>query len=207
MRPALLLAALLTAACTAKPEPAPETTPAPDVQAPPEAPADAPKAVDAPKTDDASKTADAAPPREGTIRARLGAPRAAMIASATDVKIARLRVIGARQAQDRRLADAATIAGYPIEGELRALDEATRRRVVDLLLEDSNYDWELARRCGNDFLVGLRLREGDATVEFALGMPCEQAFFVYAEGDAITSFGGLMISDAARVLVDAAPGG
>ncbi|MCA9659258.1 MAG: hypothetical protein KC486_13010 [Myxococcales bacterium] len=209
----LVAAALLCAACSSSAEPRPagsdasEKAEAPEPArqpTPPVASADAQPpetAAEAPEPDTGDATESAA--KAGALRESLG-EAASVVERATDVEIARLRVIAALHAQVGRLKSDTTIAGYPIEGASRPLDQGTRTQLVDTLLDDSNYQWGFARRCANDYLIGLRFTTAAAKVEFALGMPCEQAFFVFTADDGVTSTGQIMTTAAAQRILDAA---
>ncbi len=216
MRSALLLAASLACfSCSSSAEPTPAVRDAPEL---PDAP-EPPEPPEPPETHIASADGDLLSPaagvrvpgnggdtgdaKTGVLRESLG-EAASVVESALDVKIARLRVIGALHAQIGRLQSEATIAGYPVEGAAQTLDQAARATIVDTLFDDASYQWGLARRCANDYLIGLRFTTPAAKVEFALGMPCEQAFFVFATGDEVTSIGHVATTAAAQRVVEVA---
>jgi hypothetical protein len=209
----LVAAALVCAGCTSAADSTPsggapeqaEKLASPEA---PEAPVAAADGQPSDSTADARVPAGAGDSAKSVVKAgkmweSLG-EAAAVVGSATDVQIARLRVIAALHAELGRLKGDTSITGYPIEGASKQLDEATQEQLLDILFDDANYQWGLARRCRNEYRVGLRFTTAAAKVEFSLGMPCEQSFFVFMEGDEVKTTGQVMTTEAAQRIIDMA---
>ena len=152
----------------------------------------------------AGREAQTAPPdvspRAESIRAQLGPRAVEVVDHATRVLIGRLRVVGAEEAERTSLEDTNRVAGYPAEGDLTVLSREEALSLANLLLEPTSYAKGL-RRCRNSYWIGLRFVRGDAKVEFALGMDCQQALWAFATEQGPKRFGETMAKEATdRVL-------
>lgn len=167
---------------------------------PPATPAEA-APREPPRADPAAPTPDPPAAPTSRIRQELGEAAVAVVEHATTVGAARMKVIGARQASEAALTADAGIGGYPIEAPLVALDTAARERLLRLVLDDASYDFETARRCANDYFVGVRFQREQARVEFNLGVRCMQAFWSLRDGGEIRQPGGLLTDQAADAVL------
>lgn len=136
------------------------------------------------------------------IRGELGEAALALVERADAAGAARMKVVAARQAELAAMTSDAVIGGYPIEAPLVALDPDTRARLLRRLLDDASYDYETARRCANDYFVGVRFQRGPERVEFNLGVRCMQAFWSLRDGDEVRRAGALLTDEAAAAVLE-----
>lgn len=146
-------------------------------------------------------------PEPGRIREALGRANVAVVEDAGAIWMGRMEVTAALQAAERWLEEDDQIAGHPLTTDLVSMDLAAEptRDLVEALLDEASYDFELMRRCRNEYYVGLRFTRGDDVVELALGMECHQAYFVYPTPTGPESVGAIMNPELARDIVAAAP--
>jgi hypothetical protein len=135
------------------------------------------------------------------IRTELGDAAVAIVERADAAGAARMKVIAAHQAEREAMTSDALIGGYPIEAPLVALDADARARLLRRILDDASYDHETARRCANDYFVGVRFQRGRERVEFNLGVGCMQAFWSVRDGDDVRREGALLTDEAAEAVL------
>jgi hypothetical protein len=88
-----------------------------------------------------------------------------------------LRVRPAVEAEQATLSSAQRVVGYPVTGKLVAIDREKTGRLIEILLRDDSYSFGRRMRCANQRLIGIRFLDGGA--EFAIGVPCYQAFWAF----------------------------
>lgn len=155
-------------------------------------PAD-PRPLEAPR-------ADASAP-VNRIRSELGDAAVALVERADAVGGARMKVIAALQAEREAMTSDALIGGYPIEAPLVPLGAEARAGLLRRILDDASYSYDIARRCANDYFVGVRFQRGQERVEFNLGVRCMQAFWSVRDGDEIRRAGAVMTDEAAAAVL------
>ena len=134
-------------------------------------------------------------PAKTKIEGLIGAQATNLVRNAIKAEHGRMNVIAARLAESKRFSNG-HVLGYPIKGALAPVSDPTTAAIVSLLLADDSYAWGTVRRCKNDKFVGLRFGQGSSAVEFALGMPCAQALWLYRAGRG-SQVSGAIMSDAA----------
>lgn len=143
------------------------------------------------------------------IREKLGPVATSIVESPELVEVGRLRVIPAIEAENNTLVRDDRILGYPVEEKLAALDSSESATIVRELLDDGHYDFARARRCRNQYFVGLRFEASGERVEFALGMGCHQVLWASVmktdEGVEVSRWGGSISPELARRVVGLLP--
>ena len=200
----IVIAAAICASCgssppvehtTVAPPPPPPPTPTPT---PPEAPPDAGVAEPPPPP-------DPPPPDPNAVHARdsLGQQTVALAENAARVDIARLQMNTARDAERQTLLTANRIMGYRLDGRIRQVAPEAAQPLTELVLADSSYTAATAR-CANESFVGIRFTNNNQKVEFALGLPCNQALWGSMTDGRVTRWGANMTPEAAAQVVAAA---
>jgi hypothetical protein len=152
--------------------------------------------TDPPPPDPAAPAAPAS-----RIRRELGDVAVAIVEHADTAGAARMKVIAAARAEEEAMTSDALIGGYPIEAPLVQLDADARARLLRRILDDASYDYQTARRCANDYFVGVRFQRGQERVEFNLGVGCMQAFWSVRDGGEIRREGALLTDPAAEAVL------
>lgn len=74
------------------------------------------------------------------------------------------------------------IAGYPVTGKLTDIDKEKSQQLKQLLLDKNNYV-NIRQRCLNQYFHGIHFIKDSKKVEFAIGIPCNQVFVAFLDGD------------------------
>ncbi|VAW64579.1 hypothetical protein MNBD_GAMMA09-946 [hydrothermal vent metagenome] len=128
------------------------------------------------------------------------------IKSSGQIEVARLKVIDAVTARKNLRKYNTSIAGYPVDQHLSALTTEERALVFKVLLNHTSYSSRLVR-CKNNYFIGFRF-SGQATnkahgkIEFALGIPCNQAIWAIPSGAENILLGSILKKDSARQITD-----
>lgn len=108
----------------------------------------------------------------------------AIVESPETVAFADLQVVAADEAQAREsLAGAMRIAGYPIIGTLRQLDESQANILAKAFADSSNYDPKRRSRCAIGRIIGFRFVRGSEHVDIALTDPCALAMWSFKRNE------------------------
>lgn len=198
----LVIAAALFASCggTPRPEntivapPPPEPTPPTPEPTPPEPVADPEPTPEPPPPD----------PNAVHVRDNLDQRAVALILNAAQVEAAHMRVGPARDAERQTLQVLNRIMGYRIEGRIRPVAQDAMQPLTELVLADSSYTAAGPEaRCANTSFVGLRFNNNNEKAEFALGIPCNQAFWGSAPEGRVTRWSSNMTPAAAAQVIAA----
>lgn len=133
------------------------------------------------------------------LNEKLG-PAVTIVTQATRIETARLKVIGAQDAQNNALRSTDRIAGYPIESTLMELKTSDEDKLVKLILDDKNCA-TVRQRCRNQYLLGLRFTKNKQIAEFALGMPCQQALWAFIVDDKIQYYGTVLGTETTQKVI------
>lgn len=141
------------------------------------------------------------PAPDSRTRRELGEAAAAVVEQADTVVAARLKVIAARKMAAETLTSDELINGSPYEAPPVPLGPAARTELLRHLFDDRNYLFGFARRCGNDYRVGVRFQRGEQRVEFDLGVPCMQSSWSVRVNGEVQRTGAIMTDEAARAVL------
>jgi hypothetical protein len=131
------------------------------------------------------------------ITSALGTEVVQSLVAAIGAEAAWLRVIPVGEAERQALGAQNRIVGYPIVTALRSIVPSDASRLLDVLIRDDSYDFELRLRCVNKRLLGVRFLV-TPPVEFALGTPCNQAIWTFKRADKTERWGALLSDKAAE---------
>ena len=144
------------------------------------------------------------PPPVSRTRRELGEAAAVVVEQADVVVAARLKVIAVRKMAAETLTSDDLIDGAPFEAPPVPLGPAARAKLVHHLFDDSSYLFDIARRCKNDYRVGVRFQRGVERVEFDLGVPCMQSSWSFRVDGEVQRAGAIMTDEAARAVLQLA---
>jgi hypothetical protein len=113
---------------------------------------------------------------------------------------ARLRVVAVSEAERNTFKTADRIVGYPADTPFRSVAVPTTARLLDILTRDASYDFDIAIRCANSRLVGIRFLTAPA-VEVAIGTPCNQVIWAYRSGGGTGRWGAVLSKQGADALI------
>jgi hypothetical protein len=111
------------------------------------------------------------------IRAVLGEEPVKLLLESRGAEVGWLRVRPALEAEQVTLSSPQRVVGYPPTGKLVAVDREKAGRLIEILLRDDSYSFGRRMRCANQRLIGMRFLDSGA--EFAIGVPCYQAFWAF----------------------------
>ena len=114
------------------------------------------------------------------------------------VHIAKLKVAGANRERKSWLTQDSEIAGFKIATPLK---DVSNNDWSKILLDDRHYDFNRRVRCKNDYYIGLRWQHREQRVEFALGIKCRQAFFIYPTPSGIGEVAGILNAEVSTKLI------
>ena len=116
-------------------------------------------------------------PPSSRIQAALGEQSVKLLLGSRGAEVGWLRVRPALEAEQATLSSSQRVVGYPPTERLVAVDREKAGRLTELLLRDDSYSFGRRMRCANQRLIGMRFLDGGA--EFAIGVPCYQAFWAF----------------------------
>lgn len=120
-----------------------------------------------------------------------------IIIHSTTAVIGKLKVSSAVDAQNNALKDNKLIVGYSIVGDTSVLNEKNKSKIIKTLLNNNNYI-STHIRCLNKYFLGIRFLDDNHKVEFALGMPCQQAIWVFKKDNKTESWGANLTNNATK---------
>lgn len=136
--------------------------------------------------------------RSSRIAEALGTESVAAAENGGPVDVGALRLVSADEA-DRRTFAKDRIVGYPIVGAIVTLSPEQRAHLGKVLVQDDSYAFDARMRCANRRLLGARFSV--ARLEFALGLPCNQAFWAFRRDGKVEHWGAVMTPAAAEKII------
>ena len=99
-----------------------------------------------------------------------------VVINAIKIEVAKLKPAPADAVRNNALNTPDTIAGFPVDGDLKSLPRERAITFAKDILDPKHYA-DILQRCANTSLIGIRFSSGDEIIEFAYSQPCMQAFW------------------------------
>lgn len=115
------------------------------------------------------------------------------------IEIAKLKVINAATATKNIFNSNKNIVGYPVIDKTSLLNTQHKEKLIKILTNNKSYI-SLRNRCKNSHFIGIRFSKTKEKIEFALGIPCNQAIWAIATEKQPNVWGAVLNNDAANII-------
>lgn len=120
------------------------------------------------------------------------------IGQSNNIEMAKLQVTSFESARNLALKNKTEIIGYPISGTVLTPPSDKNAYLKNILLNKGNYI-KVRARCKKEHFIGLRFNSAeDKIVEFALGVPCNQALWGINVSGKTVFWGSTLNSDSSN---------
>jgi len=88
---------------------------------------------------------------------------------------------------------------YPATTALRSVSTSDVSKLINALVRDASYDFDIRQRCVNKGFIGVRFLT-TPSVDFALGTPCNQAIWEFSGTEKTQRWGAVLTNSAAAIV-------
>jgi hypothetical protein len=153
-----------------------------------------------PTTDSSPPASEPPEARAQRVTSGLGRQTLQSLDGFDRAEAARLRVVAVSEAERNTFKTADRIVGYPADTPFRSVAAPNTARLLEILTRDASYDFDIAIRCANSRLVGIRFLTAPA-VEVAIGTPCNQVIWAYHSVGGTGRWGAVLSKEGADALI------